>query len=123
MRISSPLVLLLCALVSLCEAGDSVGRSSSSPAAANSISSDGFNPSSAGHDFFILPASDRLDRDLQRRDSAGNGDLTCYTIENFRVKRESPGSDVTEPAGHSTCLPASKYSVKKVEEPGKARLR
>jgi hypothetical protein len=122
MRISSLLVVWLCAVVSVCETGDAVRRSSSSPAAVNSFSSDGFNPSPGGHDFFRLPASDRADRDLQPRDSARDGDVTCYTIENFRVKRETPGSDVTEPAGHSTCLPASKYSVKKVEEPGKARL-
>ncbi|HXM23982.1 MAG TPA: hypothetical protein VN948_22185 [Terriglobales bacterium] len=111
MRIFGLLVFLLCGLVSVCAASDPLRQSSSPPAAANSFDSDLFNGSSA---------SDRADRDHRRFDPARDGDLTCYTIESYLVKRQSPNSDVTEPAGHSTCQRASKYSVKKAEESGKA---
>ena len=124
MRISGLLVVLLCGLVSVCVARDPSRQSSSSQAAANPLSSERFNSSAiAQHDFFDLPGSDRTDRDQQRLNWSEDGDVVCYTIENFLVKRESPHSDVTEPYGYSTCLPASKYSVRMVEEPGKAPSR
>jgi hypothetical protein len=120
MRISGLLVVLLCGLVSICGASDPLRQSSSSQAAAASLSSDWFNASQiARHDFFKLPASDRADRDYRDLDPAQDGDLTCYTIESYLVKRQSPHSDVVEPAGHSTCQRASRYGVKTVLEPGK----
>src|SRR5277367_4969734 len=107
MRIVSLLVVLLCGLVSVCGASDPLRQSSSSPAAATSNSvlfNDG-----AGivrPDFSGLAVSDRADRD-----SARDGDLTCYTIASYRVKRQSRDSEVTEPVGYSTCQRASKYGV------------
>jgi hypothetical protein len=124
MRISGLLLILLCGLVPVCGARDAARQSSSPQSAANSFNSDLISPSAIAHqDFVQVPASDRADRDHRRSESARDGDVTCYTIESYLVKRESPHSDVTEPAGHSTCLPASKYGVKKVEEPGRAPSR
>jgi hypothetical protein len=123
MRTSSFLVILLCALVPVCGASDSARQSASPQAAVNSFNSDWFDPAAiAQHDFIKLPASDRGDREYRGFNSERDGDVTCYTIQNFLVKRE-PHSDVTVPSGYSTCLPASKYSVKKVEEPGQAPSR
>jgi hypothetical protein len=118
MRVSGLISVLLCGLVSVCSAGDRLRQSSSSPAAATFPSLDRSNSSSGivRPDFSGLAASDREDGDRRRFDPARDGDLTCYTIESYRVKRQSPNSDVTELAGHSTCQPASKYGVKKAED-------
>jgi hypothetical protein len=112
------LLVLLCALVSACGAVDQPRQGASPRAAATSLNSD-FNDASSG---IVRPDSsgDRGDRDRRRFDSDRDGDVTCYTIESYRVKRQSRDSDVVEPAGHSTCQPASKYGVKMTEEPGKA---
>jgi hypothetical protein len=124
MQISSLLVVVLCGLVSVCAASDKSQQSSSPQTAVNSFSSDLFNTSGIVRpNLFDLASSHGADRDHSRSDSAHDGDVTCYTIESYLVKRDSPHSDVTEPAGHSTCLPASKYRVKMVEEPGKAPSR
>jgi hypothetical protein len=118
MRISGLLVVLFCGLVSVCGASDAARQSSSSQTAASSFNSDVFNASGIVRpDFAGLAASDRADR--RRFDPARDGDVTCYTIDSYLVKRQSRDSDVTEPVGHSTCQRASKYSVKKVEESGK----
>jgi hypothetical protein len=124
MRTSGLLVVLLCGLVSVCGASDSARQSSAPAAAANPFSPDWFDTSAVGrYDFVKLPATDRSDREYRRFDPARDGDVTCYTMHIFGMKRESPRSDVTEPDGQWTCQRASKYSVKKVEEPGKAPLR
>jgi hypothetical protein len=124
MRIFGFLVVLLCGLVSVCAASDPLRQSSSPPAVATSDSvlfNDG-----AGivrPDFSGLAVNDRADRDDRSLDPARDEDLTCYTIESYRVKRRSRGSDVTEPVGYSTCQRASKYGVKKADELGKASSR
>ena len=122
MRIPGLLVLLF-ALVSVCGARDS-GQSPSSPTAANSFNSDWFNASGIVRpDLASVASGDRADRDPSRSDSARDGDVTCFTMHTFLVKREGPHSDVTEPVGQSTCLSGSRYNVRKVEEPGKAPSR
>ena len=122
MRTRGLLILLLCGLVSVCGASDSARQSASQPASANSLSADWFTPSATvPHDSIKLP-SNLADRESRGFDSERDGDVTCYTIQNFLVKRK-PYSDVTEPYGYSTCLPSSKYSVRKVEEPGQASQR
>jgi hypothetical protein len=108
------LLVLLCGV---CAAGDSVRQGSSPQAAVNFFNSDAsisgiVRPSN-------LASGDRADRDRSRTD----GDVTCYTIQSYLVKRESPHSDAITPAGYSTCVPASKYGVKMVEESGKAPAR
>ena len=108
MRISGLLVVLLCGLVSVCAASDPLRQSSSPQAAATAFNSDLFNSSSGivRPDFSGLAASDRADRDHRRFDAAREGDLTCYTMQSYLVKRQSPDSDVTEPVGHSTVNPS-----------------
>jgi hypothetical protein len=123
MRIPSILVVLLWGLVSVGGASDSARQGSSRPAE-NSFSSDQVNSSAVtDHDFLRLPASDGVDRDHRRVDSERDGDVTCYTIESYLVKRQNRDSDVVQPAGHSTCQRASRYGVRKVEQPGTASSR
>jgi hypothetical protein len=107
------LLVLLCGV---CSAGDAVRQSASPQAAVNSFSPD---VSASG---IVRPFSLALD-DRSRADSEHDGDLTCYTMHTFLVKREGPHSDVTEPVGQSTCLAGSRYNVRKVEGPGKAPAR
>jgi hypothetical protein len=120
MRIFGLLVVLLSALVALCGASDT-RQSSSNQTVANSLNSDWLNSSGIVRpNLFNLASSDRAGQDGSRADSERDGDLTCFTMHTFLVKRESPHSDVTEAAGQSTCLAGSRYNVRKVEEPGKA---
>jgi hypothetical protein len=124
MRRSSLLVVLLWGLVSICGASDETRQSSFPSAAATSPSSDWFNASGIVRpDFSGTAASDRSDQDGRRVDPPRDGDLTCYTIQSYLVKRQSRDSDVIEPVGHSTCQRASRYGVKKVEELGTAPSR
>jgi hypothetical protein len=117
MRISCLLMVLLVGLASVCAAGDGVRQSSSSQPAVNSFGSGLISPSAiARQDLVQVPA----DRHSSRSDAARDGDITCFTMHTFLVKRASPRSDVTEPAGEATCLSGPQYSVRKVEEPGKA---
>jgi hypothetical protein len=113
MRISCLLLVLLVGLVSVCAAGDAVRQSSSSQAAVNSFTADWFDSSAIAH----------YDFDHHRLDTARDGELICYTIQNFVVKRVSPNSDATEPHGYSYCLPSWKYSVRTAEWSGKAPSR
>jgi hypothetical protein len=132
MRISGLLVVLL--FISICGASDSVKRSSSPEAAVNPVSSDWLNGSGVmasgivasgivRPDSLNLTASDRTDQNTRGSDLARDGDVTCYTIQNFLVKRESPHSDAVAPVGYSTCVPAAKYGMKVVEEPAKDSSR
>ena len=124
MQIHSLLVLVLCGMVSVCPARDSAPQSSSLPAGAISFNSDWLNPSAiANYDFIKLPASDRADGNHRRVNSLQDGEVTCYTMHIFEMKRESRDSDITEPYRQWTCQRASKYGVKKVEEPDKAPSR
>jgi hypothetical protein len=117
MRISCLPMVLLVGFVSVCAAGDGVPQSSSSQPAVNSFGSDLISPSAiAQQDFVQAPA----DRHSSRSDSARDGDVTCFTMHAFLVKRAGPHSDITEPAGEATCLSGPRYSMRKVEESGKA---
>ena len=109
-------VVLLCGLVAVGGASDSARQSLSTTASVNSFSSDQVESSAiAFHDSIQVPASDRVDRGFG---SERDGDLTCYTIHIYGMKRASRRSDVTVPDGQWTCRRASKYGVKAVEELG-----
>lgn len=41
----------------------------------------------------------------------GQGDV-CYSIRGYRVTRDDPESDLTRPAGYSTCQPAARFHLK-----------
>ena len=112
------LVVLLFGLVMICAASDSARP----PQSAVNYSADWLNASGIVRPDFSA-TGDRSDQDRSRFDSPREGELTCYTIHSYLVKRQSPDSDVTEPVGHSTCQRASRYGVKKVEEPGAAQSR
>ena len=44
-------------------------------------------------------------------------DSFCAFMRTYRVKRESRDSDVTRPAGYTTCVPASRFAVKRSVSP------
>jgi len=124
MRLFGLLFLLLCGLVPICAAGDSSRQSLSYPlAAANAFSAEVLPTAAISRHLSQLPPSDRADWDYALSDSAREGNVMCFTMHAFLVKREGPHSDVVDPVGQSTCLSGSKYSVKKAEEPGEAPPR
>jgi hypothetical protein len=43
------------------------------------------------------------------------GGTTCYKIRSYVVARDSKHSDSTHPVGYSTCQPARRYGLRKVE--------
>jgi hypothetical protein len=88
-------------------------------------------------DQFRLPSEPLLDSDSREHTAAGlsRNDLqpsqgfplghflkpdtvpedlaaTCYSMRSYRVKRDDPQTDVTRPAGYSTCQPATRFAVK-----------
>jgi hypothetical protein len=54
------------------------------------------------NDVLILPSDDR--------------DAMCAFMRIYRVKREFRGSDVTRPAGYTTCVPAARFTMKSTVE-------
>jgi len=115
MRISFLLAALLCGLVSLCVASDQPRQVSSS----RSDSVYGI----VHPDDLDQTSRDPAVRERLRRDAAEDDDVTCYTVQSYRVKRQSPDSDAVDAVGYSTCQRASKYGVKKADESGKATSR
>jgi hypothetical protein len=108
------LLALLCGLAGVCVAGDQARPSSSS----RFDSAEGIV-----HPEDVALANDpaaleRLSRELAR-DRDRDDDVTCYTVQSYQVKRQSRDSDVVEPVGYSTCQRASKFGVKKADEPDK----
>ena len=117
MRIPCLLVVSLSGLVSLCVASDAARPISSSHGTSTSFNTDSSNPPAiANRDFIKLPASARVDRPDRGSFSEQDGDVTCYTMHIFAMKRESRNSDVTVPDGQRTCQRASKYGVKATQE-------
>jgi len=41
-------------------------------------------------------------------------EATCYSLRTYRVTRDDPESDVTRPAGYSTCQPAAGFHLEDV---------
>jgi hypothetical protein len=50
------------------------------------------------------------------------GEVTCLSMRTYRVKRDRPQSDVTVPAGYSTCTPSKRFEVKSAVEKSGALL-
>jgi hypothetical protein len=68
----------------------------------------------------------RVDRDRvilspDDRDSSilslDDREASCVYMRTYRVKREDRDSDVTRPAGYTTCVPAARFVVKRAVEP------
>ncbi len=49
--------------------------------------------------------------------SLGDFEPTCAYMRTYRVKREARDSDVTRPAGYTTCVPMARFAVKRATEP------
>jgi hypothetical protein len=134
MRIGILLVIVMVSLIlmGMASASDQPGQASSAVADANllsprinevfpelfSVSRDSgydlihpqeihpnFNDPELVHPYRYLP---RMDRD----DST-----VCYTMRSYLMAREARDSDVTWPAGYSTCQKASRFGVKDAVKP------
>lgn len=44
------------------------------------------------------------------------GSEICAYMRTYRVKREARGSDVTRPAGYTTCVPSARFAIKSAVE-------
>lgn len=44
-------------------------------------------------------------------------ETTCAYMRTYRVKREAPDSDTTRSAGYTTCVPMTRFAVKRSGEP------
>ena len=104
MRIPAVSAALVCGLVSLCVAGDQPRQASSSrfDRASGIVRPDDLSEG----------LRDPAVRERLRRELAEDGDVTCYTMQSYLVKRQSRHSDAVDAVGYSTCLAASKYGVK-----------
>jgi|SRR5271169_3460729 len=91
-------ILGLCCLLFVCLASFAQGQESS-----KSISDQAVIAAPAAADHMIL--------DLNSKASPG-GDTSCAFMRTYRVKRDHPGSDVTRPAGYTTCVPSNRFEVK-----------
>ena len=57
------------------------------------------------------PGDARMEGDRLILPSDGR-DNTCAFLRVYRMKRDVPGSDVTRPAGYTTCVSAARFSMK-----------
>lgn len=56
-------------------------------------------------------AADGIILDLNFSTTAGP-DHGCAYMRTYRVKRDRPASDMTRPAGYTTCVPFKRFEVK-----------
>jgi len=66
-----------------------------------------------GGDRIFLPPDDS-DGFLQ---PLGDQEPSCVYMRTYRVKRETRNSDVTSPAGYTTCVPVARFAVKRAVAP------
>jgi hypothetical protein len=104
---SIPRLLFLSLLISLCVA----------TAAAQSSPSDSSGNERTGNERTVQPGNDSavvrsLDSRIPHILTLQQDEKTCYTIRTYRVARESPDSDLTRPAGYSTCQRATRFQLK-----------
>jgi hypothetical protein len=65
---------------------------------------------------FVWESTPNSDRQTFALSPDGDpADATCFTIRSYVVARDSKNSDSTHPVGYSTCHPARRYGLKKVE--------
>ena len=48
--------------------------------------------------------------------SLGDRESSCVYMRTYRVKREARDSDITRPAGYTTCVPVARFVVKSAAE-------
>ena len=51
--------------------------------------------------------------DLERNATTSDNSYCAY-IRAYRVKREARGSDIVRPAGYTTCVPSTRFTMKSV---------
>jgi len=113
-----PRLLVLSLLITL-----SVAAAAQSSADKNSTSSQPApsRNAPAGPDLLQFPPHFNADRTIVpsppdsqglRPLTLGQAEPTCYTIRAYRVVRENPGSDVTKPAGYSTCQRSAQFQLR-----------
>lgn len=56
--------------------------------------------------------ADHMILDLNSKASPSGDDGTCAYMRTYRVKRDHPGSDMTMPAGYTTCVPSKRFEMK-----------
>src|ERR1700704_548180 len=47
----------------------------------------------------------------------GDREPSCVYMRTYRVKREARDTDVTRPAGYTTCVPVGQFAVKRAAQP------
>jgi hypothetical protein len=47
----------------------------------------------------------------------GDQEPSCVYMRTYRVKREARDTDVTRPAGYTTCVPVGRFAVKRAAQP------
>jgi len=57
-------------------------------------------------------AADHIILDLNSKTMPAGPDIFCAYMRTYRVKRDHQGSDMTRPAGYTTCVPSKRFEVK-----------
>jgi hypothetical protein len=94
MKIVGLCFLLLVCLAPMSQAQDSPKRTNNEAAVLNSPA-----------------AADRIILNLNS-DLLPPGSRYCAYMRTYRVKRDHPGSDLTRPAGYTTCVPAERFEMR-----------
>jgi len=58
----------------------------------------------------------KSESNIAGKDPKGQDDKLCYSMRSYRVKRENKDSDITRPAGYSTCQPAKRFQMRSTEQ-------
>jgi hypothetical protein len=64
-------------------------------------------PKTEGNHFLFSPEDDGVFLSL------GDEEPSCAYMRTYRMKREAADSDVTRPAGYTTCVPVGRFAVKR----------
>ena len=59
--------------------------------------------------------SSRAETPAPRKDDIASEEIGCFKIRSYMMARDSKGSDATHLVGYTTCVPALRYGVRKVE--------
>ena len=57
-------------------------------------------------------AADGIVLDLNSKSSPPGSDNSCAYMRTYRVKRDRPASDMTRPAGYTTCVSFKRFEVR-----------
>lgn len=57
-------------------------------------------------------AADGIVLDLNSSSTTAGPEHSCAYMRTYRVKRDRPASDMTRPAGYTTCVPFKRFEVR-----------